>query len=147
MFDSKEKGNAVSPGQTTLVAAGTEIEGDIKFSGQLSIAGVVRGKIIAAPGKNATVRIIHKGRVEGEIRAPSVIINGEMVGDIHSSKHLEMESEARVQGQVYYALVEMNIGAEVNGGLNHRLEETAPEPDQRRGGKATPDVAVSAERA
>ncbi len=113
-----------SSNSTTLVSADTEIVGDIKFSGNLDIEGTVRGNIVAVDGKDAVVRVVDKGLVEGEIRAPSVIVNGAVTGDVHSSKHLELASKARVQGNVHYALVEMAIGAEVNGSLTHAADDS-----------------------
>lgn len=128
MLGSKEKGSSFgSSNTTTLVSRDTEIVGDIKFSGNLDIEGVVRGNIEALSGKEAVVRIVDKGRVEGEIRAPSVIINGDIIGDVYSSKHLELAAKARVQGNVHYTLVEMAIGAEVNGSLKHTTEASAKE--------------------
>ena len=71
MLGSKEKGSSFgSSNSTTLVSRDTEISGDIKFSGNLDIEGVVKGNISAHSGKDAVVRIVDKGRVEGEIRAP-----------------------------------------------------------------------------
>ncbi len=70
---------------TTLIAKGTEIVGDIKFSGNLEIEGKVRGGIIAAGGGDASVRVLENGEVEGDIKVPSVIINGVVKGDVFSS--------------------------------------------------------------
>ena len=119
MLGNKEKGSFGGSSTTTLVSKDTEGVGDIKFCGSLDIEGVVRGNIIAQSGKDAVVRIVDKGRVEGEIRAPSVIINGEIQGDVYSTKHLELASKARVNGNVFYTLVEMAAGSEVNGSLTH----------------------------
>ena len=127
MLGNKEKGSFGGSSTTTLVSKNTEVVGDIKFCGSLDIEGVVRGNIIAQSGKDAVVRIVDKGRVEGEIRAPSVIINGEIQGDVYSTKHLELSSKARVRGNVHYTLVEMAIGAEVNGALKHTSESGAKE--------------------
>lgn len=135
MLGTKEKGSFGGSGSTTLISRDTEIVGDIKFNGNLDIEGTVRGNIIAQTGKDAVVRIVDKGLVEGEIRAPSVIINGVIVGDVYSSKHLELASKARVQGNVHYTLVEMAIGAEVNGSLKHTAEAAAP---AKRETKAAP---------
>ncbi len=125
MLGSKEKSSFGSSNSTTLIARGTEVVGDIKFSGNLDIEGIVRGNIVANSGKDAVVRIVDRGRVEGEIRAPSVIINGEIIGDVYSTKHLELASKARVRGNVHYILVEMAIGAEVNGSLKHTGKQGA----------------------
>ena len=123
MIGNKEKGTTFSSSNsTTLISRDTEIVGDIKFGGNLDIEGTVRGNISAVSGKDAVVRVVDKGLVEGEIHAPSVIVNGSVQGDVHSSKHLELASKAKVQGNVHYNLVEMAIGAEVNGSLTHTGE-------------------------
>jgi len=72
---------------------------------------------------------VGKGRVEGDIRVPCVIINGEIVGDVYSSKQLELASKARVKGNVFYTLVEMAAGSEVNGSLTHLGEGTASDEE------------------
>ncbi len=128
MLGSKKKGSSFgSSNNTTLISRDSEVVGDIKFCGNLDIEGVVRGNILAQPGKEAVVRIVDKGRVEGEIRAPSVIINGTIIGDVYSTKHLELAAKAKVQGNVHYVLVEMAMGAEVNGSLKHSAEVSAKE--------------------
>ena len=93
--------------------------GDVKFSGTLDVEGIIRGSVRAAPGADALVRVIDKGLVEGDIHAPHVVINGAIVGNVYASEHLELASRARVEGNVHYKLVEMAIGAQVNGGLEH----------------------------
>lgn len=104
---------------TTLVSRDTELIGDIKFSGTFDLEGIVRGSIRANPGTDALVRIIDKGLVEGDVHAPHVVINGAVVGSVYASEHLELASKARVEGNVHYKLVEMAIGAQVNGSLEH----------------------------
>ena len=101
---------------TTLIARDTEIVGDIKFCGNLEIEGVVVGSIQASPGTEASVRILEKGRVEGDIHVPKVAINGTVKGTVHSSI-LELASNARIQGDVHYHTVEMQRGSQVNGSL------------------------------
>lgn len=134
MLGSKKPRGRVSGG-TTLVSRDTEVVGDIHFSGTLDIEGLVRGNVVAQPGKDALVRVVDAGSVEGEIRAPSILINGRVDGDVHAARHLELAPKARVQGDVYYTLVEMAVGSEVNGRLMHvdgkELEdsrERAPDP-------------------
>ena len=112
-------GSKSSSGHTTIISRDTVVVGDLHFNGSLDIEGLVQGNIIALPGKDAIVRVIERGRVEGEIRAPRVVVNGEVVGDVYSASHLELAPKARVSGNVYYTLVEMAVGAEVNGSLKH----------------------------
>ena len=121
MLGSKKSGFSVS-GSTTLISQDTVVVGDVRFSGNLDIEGLVQGNIVAEAGKDALVRLVGKGRVEGDIRVPCVIINGEVIGDVHSSKQLELASKARVTGHVFYTLVQMAAGSEVNGSLTHISE-------------------------
>ncbi|MEQ8802623.1 bactofilin family protein [Haliea sp.] len=128
MLGSKRGGTTVAGG-TTLVSRETTINGDLHFSGNLEIEGQVNGCVIAEAGKDAMVRVVAAGRVEGEIRAPVVMINGTVEGSVHAARHLELAPCARVSGDVFYNIVEMAAGAEINGRLLHRSEpETISEP-------------------
>lgn len=104
---------------TTLIAQGTEIDGDISFAGELEVQGLVRGCIRAREGGKARVRVVEAGAVEGEIHAPEVLINGRVTGDVHAAEHVELAAKAEVDGDVYYQFVEMVRGARINGKLIH----------------------------
>ncbi|MBB6519727.1 bactofilin family protein [Pseudoteredinibacter isoporae] len=117
MFPKKEKPMAFAAGSTTLISKATEIVGDLHFKGNLEIEGRVKGNIIAEDGSDARVRVMDGGEVEGEIRAPSIVVNGKVSGNVHSSKHIELAEKAIVQGNVSYHLIEMVKGAQVNGSL------------------------------
>jgi cytoskeletal protein CcmA (bactofilin family) len=126
MLGNKKSGFGIS-GSTTLVSRDTVVVGEIHFSGNLDVEGLVKGSIVALPDKEALVRVVHGGRVEGDIRVPSVVINGSVEGNIHSAKHLELATKGVVHGDVFYTLVEMAAGSEVNGALRH-----IPDPDVER---------------
>lgn len=108
---------AFNGGGTTLISKDTDIVGDIKFTGDLEVQGVVRGNIIAKDQSNATLRVVEGGRIEGEIHTPNIIINGCVKGDVHSSEHIELAAKAQIEGNVHYSLIEMVKGAQVNGKL------------------------------
>jgi cytoskeletal protein CcmA (bactofilin family) len=42
-----------------------------------------------------------------------------VTGDVHSEEHIELAPKAKVNGNVYYKLIEMAMGAAVNGSLVH----------------------------
>ncbi|WP_299775194.1 polymer-forming cytoskeletal protein [uncultured Pseudoteredinibacter sp.] len=117
MFPKKEKPMAFAAGSTTLISKATEIVGDLHFKGNLEIEGRVKGNIVAEDGSDARVRVMDGGEVEGEIRAPSIVVNGKVSGNVNSSKHIELAEKAIVQGNVNYHLIEMVKGAQVNGSL------------------------------
>lgn len=120
MFGASEKHKPRQQGPAhTLISRQTEISGDVRFSGELIIEGTVRGNIFAEDESAALVRVAETGVVEGQICVPSAVINGLVRGDVHCAKHLELAAKAVVIGNVYYSLIEMVMGSEVNGSLMH----------------------------
>ncbi len=104
----------------TLIAPNTEVVGDIRFKDQLYVNGYVEGNVLSAEeGSAATVIISEEGSVKGEIRVPNVVINGEVEGNVYASSRVELAARARVKGNVYYELIEMQLGAMVDGQLLH----------------------------
>ena len=104
----------------TLVGQGTEINGDLVFTGGLHVDGKINGNVIAEEGSTAMLILSEFGRIEGEVRVPNMVLNGEIVGDVYGSTRVELAPKSRINGSVYYNLIEMAIGAEVNGGLVHQ---------------------------
>lgn len=118
MFGNKESSTAVGTGHTTLIARGTEVTGELRFSGTMEIEGVVTGNIVAQEGADAAiVRVQPSGEVHGDIVAPTVVINSRVQGNIYSSKRVELAEKAEVTGDVHYQIIEMVKGSQVNGGL------------------------------
>jgi cytoskeletal protein CcmA (bactofilin family) len=107
----------------TIVGAQTRLEGDVHFSGGLHVDGTIKGNIIADLGSEAVLTVSEQGSVEGEVRVPNLVLNGTVVGDVYASERVELASHARVTGNVYYKLIEMAMGAEVNGNLVHKAEQ------------------------
>lgn len=103
----------------TLVGPQSEVSGDVKFTGGLHIEGTIKGNVIAENDGHSLVQLSDIGTIEGEVRAPFIVLNGVVIGDVHGSEHVELASKARVSGNVYYNLIEMSVGAEVNGKLMH----------------------------
>jgi cytoskeletal protein CcmA (bactofilin family) len=118
---------------TSLIAAGTEIRGDVQFSGRLHIDGKVDGSI-RGEGHDAVLTLSNHAQVTGEIQAPHIVINGAVTGDVSAGERLELASNARVEGNVYYKVLEMSAGAQINGKMVHRDEP----PRQLSGPAAEP---------
>jgi len=117
MFKSKP---AHIDGQVdTLVGAQVVIHGDLKFSGGLYVEGRIVGKVIAEEGQRATITLAENGSIEGEVRAPVVILNGRLDGNVYATERVELAAKARVQGNVYYQVVEMLAGSVLTGRLIH----------------------------
>ena len=134
----------------TLVGQGSVINGDLVFSGGLHVDGKINGNVIAEEGSTAILILSEFGRIEGEVKVPNMVLNGEIVGDVYGSTRVELAPKSRVKGSVYYNLIEMAIGAEVNGGLVHqpqgdqlpkRLEDKSAKPGHGNGEPLTENQA------
>jgi len=101
----------------SLIGRNTEIHGDVRFAGGLHVDGTLKGNVIAERDVPALLTLSEHGTIEGEVRVPNVILNGVVVGDVHASGQVELAANARITGNVYYNLIEMAMGAEVNGSL------------------------------
>lgn len=119
----KNKSVPFAAGNTTLIAGGTHVIGDIHFSGNLEVEGRVTGNVVAENDADARVRILPDGKLVGEVRAPVVIINGHIEGNIYSSHHVELADKAVVEGNLHYVLIEIEKGAQVNGNFVHQATE------------------------
>lgn len=116
------------PKVATVIGQGTVITGDVAFSSGLHLDGKVKGNVSGDNDSRATLTISEQGQVEGDVRVENLILNGMVIGDVHASERVELAANARVTGTVYYRLLEMAMGAEVNGKLVHREEMPEVEP-------------------
>lgn len=102
----------------SLVGGNTKISGDVFFTGGLHVDGLIEGNVVAE-SENSVLTTSEKGRINGNVTVHNIVLNGEVVGDVHALRHIELAPNARVTGNVYYNVIEMAMGAEVNGNLIH----------------------------
>ena len=110
----------------TIIGQKTILHGDLLFSGGLHVDGAIKGNVIADDDADAVLIVGEQGSIEGEVKAPHVLLNGAVTGDVHATVSAELSPRARVTGSVYYKVIEMAMGAEVNGNLVHLEEEKTP---------------------
>ncbi len=107
----------------TLLGKGTTIDGDIRFSGGLHIEGMIKGNL-TADDKDAMLVLSEHGHIQGEVRVPNIVVNGTIDGDVYANGKVELYEKARVCGDVYYNLLEMAVGSEVNGKLVRQKDDS-----------------------
>jgi cytoskeletal protein CcmA (bactofilin family) len=103
----------------SLIGAGTSIDGDLNFSGGMRIDGQVNGNVVAAQGKPSTLVLSEHARVNGEVNVTHLVINGAISGSVFASEYMELQSKAKVNGDVHYTTLEIQLGAIVEGRLIH----------------------------
>jgi cytoskeletal protein CcmA (bactofilin family) len=123
MFGRKQKRHSIVD---TLVGPNTLVNGDLTFAGGCHIDGTVKGSVNAASDSDAALSISEDGTVEGGVNVPYVVLNGIVRGDVVATQRVELGPTARVIGNVYYNLIEMALGAEINGKLVHQPEGQVP---------------------
>jgi cytoskeletal protein CcmA (bactofilin family) len=120
------KNRQTHKGVETLVGPETKISGDVFFRGHCHVDGIVKGSVSADPDTSSILSIADTGTVDGGVTVPFVVLNGIVKGDVFANQRVELGSTARVVGNVYYNLIQMAEGAEINGKLVHQPEGQVP---------------------
>lgn len=140
MFGGRKKRHNFA---NTIVGIETRVNGDMHFSGGLHVDGVVHGNVSADPDSEATLSLADGATIDGGVTVPYVLLEGIVKGDVFANRRVILGSTARVIGNVYYNLIEMAIGAEINGKLVHQPEGQVPLLEQTA--KIDKSAAIAAE--
>ncbi len=92
-------------------------KGELSADEDLIIEGRIEGTI-AHHKKNLPVG--KQGRVKADIHANSVIIEGQLVGDIHSEGVVSLANGADVRGNIFCGRIVMEDGARFKGRIDMR---------------------------
>ena len=138
MFGRNKKVNSTRI--ETLVGKNTCVTGNLSFTGGLHVEGEIDGNVHA--GDDSSVLILSEdGIIKGDIHVPNMVLNGTVEGDVYASDHVELAPRARINGNVYYHLIEMSMGSTLNGSLIHqeggkpKLEYKGPGQEEEKAAK------------
>ena len=112
-----KKANKIDSRIDTLVGAETRIEGDLHFNGGLRVDGAIRGSVSEQNGTPSTLILSEHGKIEGAVTAAKIVLNGKVIGPVKSSHFIELQTKARITGDLYYKSLEMHTGAVIEGKL------------------------------
>lgn len=121
--DTKKLKEINTTNVSTIIGEGTVIQGDIIYAGGLHIDGRVEGNVSAEVGSTTTLTLSKLGSIHGCVNVPTVVIDGEVQGDVTASERVQLIANSRITGNVQYNLIEMEVGAEVNGQLVRQQSE------------------------
>ena len=108
----------------TLIGKTARVHGDVEYQGGLHLDGHITGDVRSDDSAEASLSISESGSVEGTVQASNVILDGSVKGDIRARERVILGATARVEGDVYYGVIEMTVGAQIMG----RLVRIAPQP-------------------
>jgi len=102
----------------TLIGRGTTLRGELEFAGGLHVDGVHCGDIRGVEGAMpATIWVGEPGKVRGNLEVAIAVIDGEVVGHVRAAQRVVLGAKARVTGDVTYGVIEMTLGARIDGRL------------------------------
>ncbi|AVH29022.1 bactofilin family protein [Vibrio diabolicus] len=93
---NQNRGTTSSSAASTLIAKGCSVSGELKVENDVQIDGIVDGQI----NVEGTLVVAESGRVNGEIYAKQLIINGMMDGNCHA-EHIQVLAKGRVSGRIW----------------------------------------------
>ncbi|MCB0722308.1 MAG: polymer-forming cytoskeletal protein [Ignavibacteriae bacterium] len=125
MFDKKE--NGVSGGNDqirTLISEGCKFEGNLFSPSSTRIDGVIEGDL---SGEKSII-VGDKGSIKGNIKAPDVVVYGDVTGDI-TTDNLTIKQNGTVNGNLDLSYFTMERGGKFNGSC--KTKGMSPEPQKK----------------
>jgi cytoskeletal protein CcmA (bactofilin family) len=101
------------------------MKGDIVFAGGLRVDGKIRGNITAEGDGSSTLVLSEHAEVVGNVQVPHMILNGKIKGNVHCAERIELQPQAEIVGDVHYKIIEMALGASINGNLLREEEKSS----------------------
>src|SRR5260370_21591971 len=114
-------------GIDTLIGTTARVRGDVEFQGGLPLDGHIAGGV-RSTAADATLSVSATGSIEGPVEVPNVMLEGSVKGGIHARERVVLGATARVEGSVYYGIIEMTLGAHIMGQLVRLVPQTRPLP-------------------
>ncbi len=109
----------------TLLGKGSEFDGKLTFEGQVRIDGKFSGQIFTKD----TLVVGEGARVNAEINAGTVIVNGVVEGNIKATQLIELHTPGRVKGNLETPSLSIDKGVMFEGSCKM---------DGAKGGSSTP---------
>ncbi|HEY8051430.1 MAG TPA: polymer-forming cytoskeletal protein [Steroidobacteraceae bacterium] len=125
--------DARQPRIDTLIGKSARVRGDVEYTGGLHLDGQIIGDVRADDASDSSLSVSESGSVEGTVQASNVILYGQVKGDIRALERVVLGASARVEGDVYYGVIEMTVGAQIMGKLVRVAPQVGPGQPQGAG--------------
>ncbi|MFT3845064.1 MAG: polymer-forming cytoskeletal protein [Lacibacter sp.] len=111
MFSKSSPEKESSTGMATIVAAGTEIKGNIECKGDIRVDGTLTGNLQTA----SKVIIGTSGKITGDVIAQQADVLGHVAGTMKVSELLYLKGNCHVTGNIYAGQLQVDATATFNG--------------------------------
>src|SRR5580704_18450514 len=108
----------------SLIASDLTIEGKIEGAGHVRIAGSFKGDVHV----HGSLTIDPGARLTGQVRANTVIVGGELHGNIEAATRVELLATGIVSGDVKAASLIVSAGSRMRGQVEFGWDEKGPKP-------------------
>jgi cytoskeletal protein CcmA (bactofilin family) len=117
MFGKKKDSQIELTKLSSLIANNMEVSGDVHFLDGLRVDGHIKGNVLSKPATKSLLVLSDQGSINGNVTAYDAVINGHITGDLEVTHFLELQSNARITGNISYNQLRMDCGATVDGKL------------------------------
>jgi len=114
-------------GLAAFIDEHAEIEGRSSFSGTALLNGKFRGEVVSTD----TLIIGDKGVLHADVKAATVLVSGEVVGNIVASDRVELRVHAHVVGDVEAPVLVIEEGVQFDGNCRMARNGATPRPTAR----------------
>ena len=116
------------------IGQSVQIKGELTGNEDLTIDGMVDGKILV---KDHGLTIGANGRINAEVHAKTVVVLGQVNGNITADDKVEIDATGSVQGDIRAPRVSIADGARFKGSIDMERKGAAAAP-QKSAGLPTP---------
>jgi cytoskeletal protein CcmA (bactofilin family) len=109
-------------GKESLIAGDITIEGKIEGSGHVRIAGRFKGDV----NVQGNVTVEKGAHVTGQVTAATVVVSGEVNGNISATDRVELLDSGLVNGDVKAAVLTVAAGSRMRGQAEFGWDGQAP---------------------
>ena len=113
---------AADSGKESLLAAGLTIEGKIEGAGHIRIAGNFKGDVHV----HGNLTIESGAKVTGSVRAQTVIVGGELEGNIDAASRVELLQSGVLNGDLKAGSLTVAAGSRMRGRAEFGWDENTP---------------------
>jgi cytoskeletal protein CcmA (bactofilin family) len=112
--------DASNPPTPTIVAEGTLVKGEIHGAGDLELKGTIDGSCTV----KGTLTVRPSGCMVGTVDAGTVVVEGEVKGNIEASRQIELRATCQVRGDISALSIAIADGSFFEGQITTRRGAT-----------------------
>jgi cytoskeletal protein CcmA (bactofilin family) len=105
--------NMIKPVETTVISAGSKLEGCFETEGNLIIDGSVKGTI-----KCGSLEIMEDGNVDANVEADAINVAGNFEGEMICRGRLTFFRTGKVKGDISYRTLSIESGGLLDGNVS-----------------------------